>query len=187
MQYRVELTTERLILREFEARDWPDVLAYQNDPRYLRYYAWEERTAEDVQKFVQTFLDQKQERPRTKFQLAITLRNTNQLIGSCGIRKASAGAHEGDIGYEVAPSQWGLGYATEAARAMMAFGFTELGLHRISARCVAENVASARVLEKLGMRLEGRQRDKAHFKGRHWDTLLFAIRAEDWRPSPTRA
>jgi RimJ/RimL family protein N-acetyltransferase len=70
---------------------------------------------------------------------------------------------------------------------MMAFGFTELGLHRISARCVAENVASARVLEKLGMRLEGRQRDKAHFKGRHWDTLLFAIRAEDWRPSPIRA
>ncbi len=60
----MELTTERLILREFVYEDWPAVLAYQRDPRYLRYYEWTDRTSEDVQRFVQMFLDQQQAQPR---------------------------------------------------------------------------------------------------------------------------
>lgn len=185
----MELTTERLILREFKAEDWPAVLAYQEDPRYLRYYPWEERTPRAVQAFVRAFLDQQRERPRTKFQLAITLRTTHRLIGSCGIRRESA--HAGDIGYEIAPRHWGRGYATEAAGAVVAFGFAELALHRIGAWCIAENVGSARVLEKLGMRLEGRLRDQKRFKGRWWDALVFALLEEEWRqrseapPAPT--
>ena len=51
----MELTTERLILREFRQSDWPDVLAYQSDPLYLRYYDWTDRTPEAVQDFVQMF------------------------------------------------------------------------------------------------------------------------------------
>ena len=57
----MELTTERLILREYRESDWPDVLAYQSDPRYLRYYEWTERTPEAVQEFVQMFLAQQWE------------------------------------------------------------------------------------------------------------------------------
>jgi len=177
----MELVTERLILREFQADDWPAVLAYQIDPRYLRYYAWTGRTEEEARAFVQMFLDQQQTRPRIKFQLAVTLKDTHQLIGNCGIRLAAPGAHEGDIGYELDPNHWGRGYATEAARAIVRFGFTELGLHRIWSRCIAENLGSARVLEKVGMRLEGRQREKEHFEGRWWDTLLYAILKDEWR------
>ena len=99
----MELTTERLILRECKESDWPDVLAYQSDPHYLRYYEWTERTAEAVQEFVRMFLAQQREQPRTKFQLAITLKSTNQLIGNCGIRMQSVDAHEADIGYELSP------------------------------------------------------------------------------------
>ena len=177
----MKLTTERLILREFKESDWPDVLAYQSDPRYLRYYEWTKRTPEAVQAFVRGFFDQQQEQPRTKFQLAVTLKPGGPLIGSCGIRMESAVAHEGDIGYELSPRHWGHGYATEAARAMVQFGFTELRLHRICAWCIADNVASTRVLEKLGMRLEGRFRDKEYFKGRWWDTALYAILDHEWR------
>jgi RimJ/RimL family protein N-acetyltransferase len=176
----MELITERLILREFKKEDWPDVLAYQADPRYLRYYEWTERTPGAVQEFVQMFLCQQQEQPRTRFQLAVTLKSDRQLIGNCGIRIQSIDAHEGDIGYELSPQHWGQGYATEAARAVVQFGFTELRLHRIWASCIADNVGSARVLEKLGMRLEGRLRDKEHFKGRWWDTLLYAILDDEW-------
>jgi RimJ/RimL family protein N-acetyltransferase len=61
------------------------------------------------------------------------------------------------------------------------FGFTELGLHRIWSWCIADNLGSAHVLEKVGMRLEGRQRDKEHFKGRWWDRLLYAILQDEWR------
>ena len=171
----MELATKRLILREFQENDWPDVLAYQTNPLYLRYYDWAERTPEDAQKFVQMFIAQQQEHPRTKFQLALVLKSNNQLVGNCGIRMESADAHEADIGFELALQYWGHGYATEAARAMLHFGFTELGLHRIWARCIADNVGSIRVLEKLGMQLEGRLREKEHFKGQWWDRLIFAI------------
>lgn len=175
------LTTDRLVLREFRATDWPAVLAYQTDPLYLRYYEWTERTPEDVRGFVQRFMAQQQESPRLKFQLAIVLKATEQLIGNCGIRMGSADAREADIGYELAPQHWGQGYATEAARAMVQLGFTRFRLHRISAWCIAENVGSARVLEKLGMRQEGRLREKEYFKGRWWDMLLFAILDHEWQ------
>jgi len=87
---------------------------------------------------------------------------------------------EGNIGYELAPAYWGHGYATEAARGVLAFGFDRLGLHRIWAECVTENVASAHVLEKLGMRREGYFRDHAYFKGRWWDSLLNAVLDHEW-------
>jgi ribosomal-protein-alanine N-acetyltransferase len=181
----MELVTERLILREFRADDWPAVLAYQTDPRYLRYYAWTGRTEKEVRAFVQMFLDQQQARPRIKFQLAVTLQSSHRLIGNCGIRLEAPDAHEGDIGYELDPDHWGQGYATEAARAIVRFGFTELGLHRIWSWCIADNLGSARVLEKVGMRLEGRQRDNERFKGRWWDTLLYAILEDEWRAQET--
>jgi RimJ/RimL family protein N-acetyltransferase len=177
----MELTTQGLILREFNNHDWPAVLAYQSDPLYLRYTDWTERTPEEVQSFVQGFLDQQPQRPRTKFQLAVELKFSGEFIGNCGIRMASAGGHEADIGYELSPKQWGRGYATEAARAILRFGFTELKLHRIWSWCIAENVGSVRVLEKIGMQPEGRLRDKEYFKGRWWDTLLFAILEDEWQ------
>jgi ribosomal-protein-alanine N-acetyltransferase len=126
------------------------------------------------------FLAQQQEQPRTKFQLAVVLESSNQLIGSCGIRMASADAHEADIGYELSPGHWGYGYATEAARAMVEFGFAELGLHRVWSWCIADNVGSVRVLHKLGMQPEGRLRHKEYFKGRWWDRLLFGILDHEW-------
>jgi RimJ/RimL family protein N-acetyltransferase len=90
-------------------------------------------------------------------------------------------ALQGDIGYELSPKHWGRGYATEAARAIVRFGFTELKLYRIWSWCIADNVGLARVLEKVGMRLEGRLRDKEYLKGRWWDTLLYAILEHEWR------
>lgn len=68
---------------------------------------------------------------------------------------------------------------------MLAFGFAELRLHRIHANCVAENTASAHVLEKIGMRHEGTLRDNEWMKDRWWDTLLYAILDRDWQRSRT--
>jgi ribosomal-protein-alanine N-acetyltransferase len=177
----MEITTERLILREFKESDWPDVLAYQSDPLYLRYYHWTDRTPEAVQEFVRMFLANQEQQPRIKFQLAVTLKSSQRLIGNCGIRMKAADAHEGDIGYELSPKHWGHGYATEAARAIVEFGFTQLGLHRIWSWCIAENVGSARVLQKLGMQAEGRLRENEYFKGRWWDTLLFGMLDYEWK------
>jgi [ribosomal protein S5]-alanine N-acetyltransferase len=177
----MELTTKRLHLRELKQDDWHDVLAYQSDPLYLRYYEWTDRTPEAVQEFVQMLIGYQQERPRIKFQLAVCLKSSQQLIGNCGIRLKFAGAHEGDIGYELSPQYWGHGYATEAARAIVAFGFTQLNLHRIWSWCVADNAGSAHVLEKLGMQQEGRLRENEYYKGRWWDTLLFGMLDYEWK------
>lgn len=177
------LETPRLLLRDFTPGDWPAVLAYQSDPRYLRYYAWESRAPEAVQAFVQMFIDQQRQEPRLKYQLAVTLRDTGALIGNCGIRKATADGHEAEIGYELSPDHWGRGYATEAVAAILRFGFETLRIHRVAAWLVADNVASARVLEKNGLRLEGRLRDKEAFKGRYWDVLLYAA-VKEGEPAP---
>ena len=177
----MQLATERLVLREFEPGDWFEVRTYQNDPRYLRYYKWTDRSPEAVQAFIQMFLDQQIEEPRIKFQLAMTLKENGRLIGNCGIRMTVRGTHNGNIGYELSPDQWGNGYATEAARAIVDFGFNELRLHRISAECIAENTGSIKVLQKLGFTQEGRLRQNDYFKDRWWDTLLFGILKHEWR------
>ena len=176
----MRIETEPLVLREFVADDWAAILAYQSDPRYLRYYDWTGRTEREVRGFVQIFLDQQAARPRHKFQLVITLRGDDRALGNCGIRLAAPGARVADIGYELAPAHWGHGYATEAARAILAFGFVRLGIHRAWASCVADNTASARVLTKLGMRREAHLREVAHYKGRWWDEQIYAILEDEW-------
>ena len=177
----MKLETKRLILRDFVKEDWQRVLEYQSDPLYLRYNQWTERTPEAVQEFVGWFLAHQQQEPRIKFQLAVLLKSNNQLIGNCGVRMAEVGSTEADIGYELNPKHWNHGYATEAARAIVDFGFSHFGVHRIWADCIAENVGSAHVLEKLGMKREGRLRENKYFKGRWWDTLIYAILANEWQ------
>ena len=176
----MQLETFRLLMREFVESDWPAVLAYQRDPRYLRYYPWHDRTEADARAFVNRFLQWQEEEPRRLFQLALVLKSDNTLIGNCGIRRKSGNDWEADLGYELSPQHWGNGYATEAARALVDFGFRELDLSRISSWCIADNTPSARVLERLGFRQEGRLRRNEYFKGRWWDTLLYALLRDEW-------
>jgi len=87
----------------------------------------------------------------------------------------------GDIGYEISPYHWGQGFATEAAREIVAFGFTNLGLHRIGSRTIADNHGSARVLAKLEMQFEGRLCENEFYKGHWWDTLVFGLLKDEWQ------
>jgi len=176
----MQLTTDRLILREFEEDDWTSVLAYQSDPLYLRYYPWSDRTPGNVRAFVNMFIDWQKEQPRTKFQLAVVPKEYNQLIGNCGIRVNNPELREANIGYELNSHFWGKGYATEAAQAILRFGFTDLGMHRIYANTLAENKGSVRVLEKLGFRLEAHELEKEFIKGRWYDNLTYAILDREW-------
>ena len=82
----MRIATERLLLRDFVTDDWPDVLAYQRDPRYLQFYPWADRTEAEVRRFVKLFVDQQTERPRRNFQFAITFPDGGQVIGNIGIR-----------------------------------------------------------------------------------------------------
>jgi ribosomal-protein-alanine N-acetyltransferase len=181
----IPLETARLVLREYSDDDWQTVLAYQSDLRYLRYYPWSERDATTVLDWMASLIARQTEQPRDVFQLAITLpEETGVLIGSCGVRVNDRARREGNIGYELNPEYWGRGYATEAAWAMLSYGFDHLGLHRIWAELNAENAASAHVLEKLGMQREAHFREQDYFKGRWWDGQVYAILDREWRAQP---
>lgn len=177
----MQLETERLILRDVVEEDWKRLWEYQSDPLYLRYNSSTEGTKERAQEFVGWFLDHQKENPRIKFQLAITLKTNGLLIGNCGIRMDDVGAVEADLGYELDPKHWNCGYATEAAHAMVDFGFQQFSVHRVWAACVADNVGSAHVMEKLGMKFEGHFRENRFYRERWWDSLYYAVLEEEWQ------
>lgn len=177
----MRIETERLILREFRADDWPAMAAYWADPRYQRYYPEEPDSEGRVRELVGRFVAAQAEEPRSAWQLAVVTRAEGRHIGNCGIRVNDAALREANIGYELHPDYWGRGYASEAARAILRFGFADLGLHRVWAECAADNVGSARVLEKLGLRQEARFRGRQFYSGRWWDTLIYAILDHEWR------
>ena len=109
---------------------------------------------------------------------------SGKLVGLCGV-VILRGSEEGEIWYLVHPEWWGKGVATEAAREIVGFGFGELGLHRVWATCLPENPASARVLEKVGMRKEGFLVKHLKIHGEWMSCFLYAMLAEEWSwPSP---
>lgn len=173
--------TERLLLREFTPDDTDAVLAYHRDPRFRRFLAADEPSEDETRELVRLFVSWQRERPRCRWQWAVTLPGDDRPIGNCGLRMPHALAREAEIGYELDPEHWGRGYATELCRALLRFGFAEAGLHRVSATCLAENAASARVLEKAGMRREGRLRENEWMRERWWDTLLFGVLEDEWK------
>jgi len=174
----VRLTTPRLLLREYESDDWRDVQDYASDPEVCRYQPWGPNTPEQTREYVIAAMETMKEEPRKTYHLAVVL--GARRIGGVRVTVQDAKRTEADLGYAFHRAHWGKGYATEAARAMLKFGFGELKLHRIWATCDPENVASAKVLEKAGMRLEGRFREYKFIKGAWRDALFYAILDREW-------
>ncbi|MGF1675364.1 MAG: GNAT family N-acetyltransferase [Rivularia sp. (in: cyanobacteria)] len=174
------INSKRLILREFIIEDWQALLAYQSDYRYLQFDESYNRDRADVEDFIQMFLEEQKQLPRIKFQLALILKSEQKLIGNCGIRKHNFKSSEAELGYEISPNYWGKGYATEAASTILKFGFEKLKLYRIWSHCIAENTASRKVLEKVGMKFKHKLAKNEFFKNRYWDTLEFEILKDEW-------
>jgi len=183
----MRIETERLILREFTAGDLPAMLAYWRDPRYQTFYRETKDRESVVRELIDRFVAAQTEEPRRIWQLAIADPLSGKFIGHCGVRVKDPVLREANIGYELNPNMWGRGYATEAARTLLEFGFAELGMHRVWAECVAENVRSSRVMERLGMRREAHFREHQWFRDRWWDTLIYAILDHEWIAGRERA
>jgi [ribosomal protein S5]-alanine N-acetyltransferase len=111
-------------------------------------------------------------------EFAICSRLTDELVGGIGLSVA-ARHRRGSLGYWLGVDHWGKGYATEAARAVLRYGFSELGLHRIEAGHYPRNPASGRVLEKIGMRREGVLRGHLLKGDTFEDDVVYAILATD--------
>jgi RimJ/RimL family protein N-acetyltransferase len=88
---------------------------------------------------------------------------------------------QGEIGYVFHPDHGGSGYATEAAEVMLRLGFDQLGLHRVIGRLDGRNTASARVLQRLGMRREAHFTQNEFYKGEWADEVVYAMLEDEWR------
>ncbi len=144
---------------------------------------WGPNTPTQTKAYIRLVQSLSRQKPRTKFELGVVLKSKDRLIGGCGIRIQNPIFREGDLGYVFHRSYWDKGYATEATKAIIDFGFSKLKLHRIWATCDPPNKASARVLEKAGMKREGLLRQNVFQKGAWRDSYLYAILESDRRPT----
>jgi ribosomal-protein-alanine N-acetyltransferase len=174
------LETARLKLRAMRATDAEDMFEYAKEPEVTRYLLWR---AHETQGYTRDYLRYVESRYAVGdfYDFAIVEREGGKMIGTCGFTRIDTVNNVGEIGYVLNPSYAGRGYATEAAREMMRYGFEELGLHRIEARYMKGNEASVRVMEKLGMSFEGYSADSMYVKGEYKTIGTYAILEKDHR------
>jgi ribosomal-protein-alanine N-acetyltransferase len=173
--------TARLNLREFVAADFAAVHAYSSDPRVTRYLFFGPRDEESTAEYIEELLASQREQPRTRFELAVEETASGKLIGACDLSLIESGVV--DLGYMLAAEQWGLGYATEIALALVDAAFSDLRAQRVISTVDVNNAASIRVLEKIGMRWEAVYRKHRRAKNRWWDCHLFTLPREVWEAS----
>jgi [ribosomal protein S5]-alanine N-acetyltransferase len=164
------IETERLFLREFRDSDLADIQEYASDPEVVRYLTWGPNTLEQTQQFLSNV-----QATRPEHGFAIELKQEKRVVGACRLTVKDQLNRSGDIGYVLNRRYWGRGYIPEAAGALLEFGFGELKMHRIWARCDTLNLASARVMEKIGMRREAHLLQDVFEKGIWRDSYIYAI------------
>ena len=167
--------TQRLEIRELTLDDYASVHEYAKDPVVIRHMLWGPNSQQETLEYLHNAINNQFERPRSSYELAVVLRDSQSLIGGCGIYLSEHKNKVGEIGYCFNKNYWGKGYASEASRAMLDFGFNSLKLHRIYATCDPANIGSAKVLEKIGMKREGHLREHLWQRDRWRDSFLYAI------------
>jgi len=177
------LGTERLRLRPFTLDDEVAVFALASDPEIARFVRFEaHRTRAETRTFLEFVFEHY--RHGDLFAWAIVLREDGLLIGSCGFVSRAPERKSAEIGYWLGKPYWGKGYAVEAACALVRFGFDQMGLERVEAKCFLENHAGQRMIEKLGMKFEGRDRSEM-IKGAYPELRLYAVARQDWDRAET--
>lgn len=175
MRIDVNLDTARLRMRDYCEADIPELvpLIGAREVAVTTGRIPHPYSAEDAKQFLAKIETDRE------ISLAITLRDTGRVIGGIGLRLVEEHRHA-ELGYWLGVPFWGQGYATEASREMLRYGFEELRLHRIFASHFKNNPNSGRVLQKLGMRHEGCQREHIHKLGQILDLELYGLLRREW-------
>jgi RimJ/RimL family protein N-acetyltransferase len=176
------IETARLLLRPFAEGDFDALLAMQSRADVARWLYWEARDEAAVRsalarKIAETALATDGDR----ISLAVELKASSEMIGDCTLWQVSGEHRQGEIGFVFHPDHHGRGYATEAGRELLRLAFGEHGFHRVIGRLEARNTASARVLERLGMRREAHLVENEWVKGEWQSELVYAILEREWR------
>ncbi|WP_412539318.1 GNAT family protein [Longispora sp. K20-0274] len=175
------IETARLRLRPYAAADVPDLYALESHPEVHRYLYSEPRDLTQVAERASERTDWVAFRAEgDQLALIVELKETREVIGNVNLHWVSETHRQGEIGYTLHPDHHGRGYASEAAAPLLRVGFEDLGLHRVIGRLDGRNTASARVLEKLGMRREAHLVQNEFVKGEWTDEVVYALLASEW-------
>jgi [ribosomal protein S5]-alanine N-acetyltransferase len=176
------LHTARLRLRPFTDGDAAPLFALQSNTHVLRYWdapAWSERSR--AERFIATCRKMADE--GTGARVAVDRVSDGAFIGWCSLTRWNPDYRSASLGYCLDDAAWGHGYATEAARALLRWAFDTLDLNRVQAETDTRNVASARVLEKVGFVREGTLREDCVVNGEVSDSWVFGLIRREWQPS----
>lgn len=174
------IDTKRLYIRNLEKDDYLKMFEYMGNKENLKYELENEFDIVKMKKFTEEVEISKQ------FYVCF-IKNTDILIGHIYLGKTNPRFfNEASIGYIFNPKFQSLGFATEAASAVMKYGFDNLGIHRIEAKCNPDNIPSWKVMEKLNMKKEAHFIKKVHFRDDsdgnpiYWDEYVYAILKENF-------
>lgn len=174
----VRIVGDRTRLREFRISDVDDSMRVVADDRVTHWLSFDSLSQQQQAQRLQGAIDRAQQAPRSEYYLAVTTHDSDRLIGFA--RLGFSGVNAAKLGYAIARDCWGKGYATDATRSLVGFGFDALGLHRITAAIGPDNAASLAVIAKLGFTHEGRLRDHVYTNGAWRDSELFSILTVEW-------
>ena len=175
--------TARLVLRPFTAGDLAALHGFHRLPEVARYLYNEPRDRAEVSVLLEARIKASTLVGEGALNLAADLAETGELVGDCTLFWRSRVHQQGEIGFVFHPAYQGRGLATEAAGALLRLGFEGLCLHRIMGRCDGRNLASARVMERNGMRREAHLVENEFVKGEWTDELIYAILRREWERS----
>ncbi len=174
------IETQRLRIRPFRQEDWRAVYAYVSDPIVATYTPDGPMTAEQTQVYIAKQISADKPHAYALF-LKSTSDQVDELLIGHMVFHPWFEQRTYEIGWTIHPAYQRQGHATEAAAALLHYGFAEMKLHRIIATCQPENVASYRVMEKIGMRREGHFQ-QCIYRGddQWWDEYFYAMLAQEW-------
>ena len=176
----VPIETERLLLRVFTPEDAKRYYSYRSLPETLRYMHREPMTMEQAAERMKSYAKLEFEKDGDVFFLAIQPKHTQELAGEILFKLESVRGKQGEIGWSLHPDSVGNGYVTEAAQALLKYGFEHFGFRRIFANIIADNEASVRVAERLGMRREAHFIDNDFYNDRWTSTYIYALLASEF-------
>ena len=175
------IETSRLRLRSFVPGDLDALHAIQSREDIHRWLYSVPHSEDEVRETIDRRIARVREAPETGAALAVELAATGELLGDVSLTLGSPEHRQAEIGFTFDPGHHGRGYATEAAEAVVSMAFSTYDLHRVYGRLEARNIASARVLEKLGMRREAHLVENEWVKGEWQSEFVYALLAREWR------
>jgi RimJ/RimL family protein N-acetyltransferase len=181
------LETDRLLLRPFAPSDHEAMLAIFSRPDVVELLYHGPLDEDEVRERLSVKTTQRSiEGPGDILRLAVLLKANGRVIGDVLLNWMENEHRQGEIGFVLHPDHQGKGYTTEAAGVLLQVAFEVLGLHRVSGRTEIRNLASTRVMEKLGMRREAHFVENEFVKDEWQSEVVYAILDREWKPAPKK-